>query len=82
MRPDAAVDREDGLLQRCGDAERVELVHLAQLASEYRRRHAIAHPPAGDVQRLAERINREAASRSSGWFITDWCTRPSYWTCS
>src|SRR4051812_29080854 len=51
----------DGGLQRRGDAEGVELVHLAQLAREYRARHAIADAPAGDVQRLAERIHGEAA---------------------
>jgi hypothetical protein len=51
----------DRLLQRSGDAEGVELVHLAQLAREHRGRHAVTHAPAGDVQGLAERIHREAA---------------------
>ena len=36
-------------------------MHLAQLAGQLRRRHAIADPPAGGMQRLAEGKHREAA---------------------
>ena len=36
-------------------------MHLAKLAGELRRRHAIADPPAGGMQRLAERKHRVAA---------------------
>src|SRR5262249_24803448 len=51
----------DGVLQRLGDAEGVELMHLAQLARERGRRHAVADAQAGGVQGLAEGEHREAA---------------------
>ena len=41
------------------DAERVELVDLAQLAGQLRRRDAIADAHAGRVHRLAEREHHE-----------------------
>jgi hypothetical protein len=63
-RPRIGEEREiarDGVLQRRDDAEGIELMHLAQFARQRRRRDAVADPPAGGVQRLAEGKYREAA---------------------
>ncbi len=51
----------NSLLHRMRDAERVELMNLAQLFRELRRRDAVAHSQPGGMQRLAEREHRKTA---------------------
>src|SRR4029077_20046137 len=56
----------DGVLERVRDAECVELVHLAQLARERRRRHAVADAEPCGVQGLAEGEHGEAPGGERG----------------
>src|SRR6185437_8441181 len=51
----------DAPLQRRGDGEGIELMHLAQLTGQGRWRHGVAHAQPRGVQRLTERVDRDAA---------------------